>query len=131
VSNLIVDRCIALHAEGYHVSSVMISMDGPGRLRVSIGRANMVPIGEGGQSAPHHTVSVDRAALPPGVTCTGWERVEDDVVTLPGNAEQAEALIRDVAQAGRAVDWAQFRGDTPDYPHYLTKPAAWRSDVSR
>jgi hypothetical protein len=46
--------------------------------------------------------------------------MEDIVFSVPGNAEQAEAMIADVALAGNADDWAKHDN------RYLTKPNAWR-----
>ena len=73
---------------------------------------------------PHHTVHVDFDHLPGGVTAGGAERVEDVVLDLPGNAEQGEAMIAEVASVGRAADWARHGG--ADDPRWLTFPQAWR-----
>jgi hypothetical protein len=45
---------------------------------------------------------------------------------LLGNAEQAEALIIGVKQAGDAKDWASF-----DKTRWLTKPNKWNSVLQR
>jgi len=122
--NAIIQRCQTLRREGYSISAVTIMRDGPGRLRVNISRNNFFPLGEGGD-LPHHRITVDFANLPPGMSVHGGDRCPDDVMHLPGNEEQAEALIHELAAYGKAQDWARFDGDAPDYPHFLTKPNRW------
>ena len=123
MSNTIADACESLSAEGYSISAVTISRAGRGRLMVAISRNNYFPLGEGdsGESGVH----VDTRDMPDGVTVRGYERCEDYQLHLDGAEEQAEALIGDVATVGQAQDWKRFDGDTPDYPHWLTKPNKW------
>lgn len=122
--NPIIQRCEQLCRDGYSVSAITIMRAGPGRLQVNISRNNYFPLGEGGD-LPRHKVTVDLANLPQGITARGFDRCPDDVMSLPGNDEQAEALIKELAEHGKAHDWARFDGETPDYPHWLTKPNKW------
>jgi hypothetical protein len=124
MSNPIVAKCNELHAEGYRISAVSISLAGRGTLRVSISRPTFVPLGEGGKM-PMHNVTISSADMPESVTLQGRDRCEDYIFELPGNAEQAEALIHGCAAIGLSLDVARFEGDTPDYPHWLTKPNKW------
>lgn len=121
----ITDRCAALAAEGYSVTAVMIARAGNNRLRVNIVLSNFVPLGEGGD-LPRHAIEIDMDKVPDGVTVSGSERVQDEVIEIVGGDEQADAIIREVARVGKAKDWARFDGDGKDYPHWLTKPNAWR-----
>lgn len=125
--NPLAAKCMELYQEGYNVSSICISIDGSA-LKAIISLANYVPLGEGGELA-RHTVSIDMDKVPKGVSVSGFDRVEDVVLSLPGNAEQAEAMIIETAKEGQSKDWARVDGDTPDYPHWWTKPNAWRRNL--
>ena len=121
----ITDRCVALAADGYSVTAVMIERAGSNRLRIKIILGDFVPLGEGGD-LPRHAIDIDMAHVPDGVTVKGTDRVEDEIIEIVGGDEQAEAIIREVARVGDAHDWARFDGAGKDYPHWLTKPNKWR-----
>ena len=121
----ITDRCAALAAEGYNVTAVMIARAGNNRLRVNIVLSNFVPLGEGGDM-PRHAIEIDMDRVPSGVKVSGADRIQDEVIEVVGGDEQADAIIKKIARVGQAKDWARFDGDGKDYPHWLTKPNAWR-----
>lgn len=123
--NPIVKKCEALREEGYSVSAVTIRRTGENRLQVNISMNTFVPEAEGSDEIGNYSVVIDRKNLPNGMTIGGFSRVPDEIMHLAGNEEQAEALIKEVATVGEACDFAKFNGDTPDYPHWLTKPDKW------
>lgn len=118
MDNPIITKCRQLHVEGYRINAVTLTVTG-NTIDAAICLSNMVPLGEGGD-APHHKITIDRDNVPAGVTVGGCERVEDVHVSVPGNAEQADAMIREIASVGGAIDWR--RTDN----RWLTKPNNWR-----
>lgn len=123
MSNPIIEHCERAAAGGLHPSAVCIEMDAPRGLLVRVEYWDRVPLGEASD--------IGAADIPPGITMGGAEKMPADVLRLLGNAEQAEAIIRELAIVGEAHDWARVDGDTPDYPHYWTKPNKWLRPADR
>ena len=125
--NVIAARCEELAKEGWSISAVTIHLRDGGVLDVVIDRNGpQLPHGEDEGKLPHHEVTVDTTDLPKGITVTGFARPPVDKMELRGNAEQAEALIVGVKEAGAAKDWAVFDGC-----RWLTKPDKWNSVLRR
>ena len=122
MTNQITQKCQECYEDGLSVSAVRITVGQRGMLNVSLSINTYVPLGEGGDM-PHHTLRIDRANVPDGVQCGGWDRHEDVTLQLSGNEEQAEALIQVVAEDGNANDTARF--DNDGLVSYLTKPNKW------
>jgi len=123
-ADIIIGRCEALYDEGLSVSSICIEMRDGGGLTAVLSINTFFPLGEGGD-LPRHKVTIDRDNCPAGVTIQGWDRHPSVRLDLAGNAEQAEAIIREVARRGQAQDWTAVNHDLPSYPHFLTKPRKW------
>jgi len=117
-----IEKIEALAAEGLSISAVMVTDNQDGTLRVEISINSYLPLGEGVSQAGGYHVSIDRDNIPAGITCMGRERWPDEMMTINGNAEQAEALIREIADVGDAPDWAAFDGC-----RWLTKPTKWHT----
>lgn len=124
--NPILQKITELHAQGLHVSAVGADRRGSGEWLVWIDLANMLPLGEAGD-APEHAVCVNLENLPQGVSARGWERHPREEMTVQASEEGIEHLMREVCREGRAVEMARFDGPAEHgYPHFLTKPEAWR-----
>lgn len=118
--NPIIAKCQELYAEGYSVSAVYLTLNS-GVIRAAISVPSFFPLGEGGGTlADGREIKVDLDNLPQGISVSARERHSDVILELPGNAEQADALIQEVAAAGQAADVACFDGC-----RWLTKPNAW------
>lgn len=125
------DQIARLVADGLHPSAVSIRRDG----NVWTSRVMLddwCDAAELGDTLPHHTVTIDRSAIPSGVDVSDMARWPDDVIPLPPMSdEQAEALITAVAQIGLAPDWAKFTEPGQSPHHYLTKPLLWLREPLR
>lgn len=84
-------RAISARNHELHTWTIEVSLD------------NWVPHGEGGD-LPHHTLHIERAAVPKDVTLQGGERCEDRCLILQAHEEQMEAMFLDAATYGQAID---------------------------
>ena len=113
---------LSLVEEGLHPSAVAIEWrDGGWRCRVSV--LDFVPLGEGDLE-----MRIDRSALPEGVTMSGKDRYPDQIRAMPEchSEEVAESYVREIAEAGKAPDYARI-GET----YWLTKPIEWMPEPIR
>jgi len=116
---------LALADEGYHPSTIRIEHTPYGwRIRVTLD--DWAAGGEGGD-LPHHKVLIDRDNAPDGVSINERSRFEDQVKPLKHCTEEiAETWIREIAQAGKAPDYARI-GATD----WITRPIEWLRDPLR
>lgn len=117
MKNLIIQKCEELSAEGLSISSVRATPKN-GTILVSISINTFVPLGEG-SDLPRHRVTIDHENCPKSVKIYGKDRYPNEEFELPGNEEQAEAYIRDLAKYGKSNDVARFGDD------WVTKPNRW------
>lgn len=129
--NPILAQIQRLVAEGLHPCDASIIRDAQG-WRSEVNTDDWFDSDEVGDSLPQHTIKLDRANLPPGVSASDICRLPADVIELPSMSdEQAEAMIREVATVGYAPDWAAFAapGERPN--RWLCKPIIWLSEPLR
>jgi hypothetical protein len=119
MANSILARVLTLVEEGLHPSVVWAEPIAPGRWLVRITLDDFVPPGEG-------VLSIDRKALPEGVSLSGFERHPDDETTLAHASDAViETWMREVASAGKAPDMAKLGN------RWLTKPIEWLREPMR
>lgn len=132
--NQIYAACKLLLADGWRISTVAAVREG-NTWYAEIAVTNNVPLGwdwpAGDSAGASHAVSVDYAAIPPGVTVQVWcNRPPPYRVRLARESSDVyEMWIREVAAAGEAPDWCIYRAGAPD-ERILTKPIAWLGDAT-
>jgi hypothetical protein len=127
--NPILSAVLALVAEGYHPSIVRVTRISASHWSLSVVLDDWCTHGEGGD-LPNHAVMVDLANLPDGLRFAGRERMQNHTGTIDGSEEAVETWIRQVAEAGKATDWAIIEPDSVG-KEYVTKPVEWLREPLR
>lgn len=114
-------------AEGLNIDAVYLEPAPDGEYYAEISFSNYVPHGEGGD-LPRHRVTVDLENLPEGIKVGGWERVQNERISLGKMSEgEAHKLIKLVQVEGAARDIARFDRPGDARGAWLTKPNRWRN----
>lgn len=127
MDNPILSALESAAADGYHPTAVHAESETPGQWQVRISLHDYVSLGEGGDLPGGYKVSIDRRDMPQGVNVSGLDKVEDIVLSVKASSEGMEAMIKEVAKAGEAIDVAHGKCTAGLYrEYYLTKPNRWR-----
>ena len=121
--NPLIAACGSLYQEGLTVSAVFLERMAPGNWEARISINVYMPGDEiGGQNLSGYKIILDKKNLPKGVTCMDWSRHPDHVFMVKASDEGAEALIKELAHVGQAIDYAWFGAPSN---RWLTKPNKW------
>ena len=126
--NPLIAVCESLYSEGLTVSSVSLERVTPGNWEARISINIFMPGDEvGDQNLSGHKITLDKKNLPKGITCMDWSRHPDHVFMVRASDEGAEALIKELAHEGLAIDYACFEGKC-----WRTKPNKFfRKDLAK
>jgi hypothetical protein len=125
--NPLIAACESLYQEGLTVSAVFLERMAPGNWEARISINVYMPEDEiGDQYLPGgYKIKLDKKNLPKGVSCMDISRYPDKVFMVKASDEGAEALIKELAEVGQAIDFACFEQKELGTKRWLTKPNKW------